>query len=173
MMHATGRKVREAVDMVPVIIHSLGLDEDTNQPVIMLREVDGHRVVPIWIGQPEAMSIMLAVQGVEPPRPLTHDLMLSVIDAAGFIVDRVEITRVEEGTFYAALVLRGEDRSVTLDARPSDSLALAVRTGCPVFADEKVLAEAGIVPEQEAEEEVAEFRDFLEHVTPEDFGSTS
>lgn len=159
--------------MVPVIIHSLGLDEDTNQPVIMLREVDGHRVVPIWIGQPEAMSIMLAVQGVEPPRPLTHDLMLSVIDAAGFIVDRVEITRVEGGTFYAALVLRGEDHSVTLDARPSDSIALAVRTGCPVFADEAVLAEAGIVPEQEAEEEVAEFRDFLEHVTPEDFSSTS
>lgn len=159
--------------MIPVIIHSLGLDENSNQPVIMLREETGHRVVPIWIGQPEAMSIMLAVQGVEPPRPFTHDLMMEIINAAGFIVDRVEITRVEAGTFYAALVLRGEDRVVTLDARPSDSLALAVRTGCPVLADETVLLEAGIVPDEEAEEEVAEFRDFLDTVSPEDFSSSS
>ncbi len=158
--------------MVPVIIHSLGLDEENNQPVIMLREMEGHRVVPIWIGQPEAMAIMLAVQGVQPARPLTHDLMNSIIDAAGFIVDRVDITRVDEGTFYAELVLRGEERSVTLDARPSDSLALAVRTGCPVFVDESVLLEAGVVPEQEAEQEVEEFRDFLEHVAPEDFGAS-
>lgn len=156
--------------MVPVRIHSLGLDEQNNQPVVILREQDGHRVVPIWIGQPEATAILLAVQGIEPPRPLTHDLMLSIIVAAGYLVDRVEITRVESATFYAALILRGEERTLAIDARPSDSLALAVRSGCPVFVDEVVMRTAGVVPEDEAEQEVEEFRDFLDHVEPEDFG---
>jgi hypothetical protein len=159
--------------MVPIHIHSLGLDEANRQPVVLLREDDGLRVVPIWIGHPEAMAIMLAVQGVEAPRPLTHDLLLSVVTAADRVVERVEITRVEGGTFFASIVLRGEGGTVTVDSRPSDALALAVRAGCPIFADEAVLAEAGGVPEQEAEEEVAEFRDFLKHVTPEDFGSNS
>lgn len=158
--------------MVPVHIHSLGLDESNDQPVLMLREDSGHRVVPIWIGHPEAMAIMLAAQGVEPPRPLTHDLLMGVIAATGYAVDRVEITRVEEGTFYAALVLKSEHNTITIDARPSDSLALAVRAGSPVFVDESVMAASGIVPEDEAEEEVAAFRDFLDHVEPEDFASS-
>jgi uncharacterized protein len=158
--------------MIPVHIHSLGLDEQNNQPVLMLREDDGHRVVPIWIGHPEAMAIMLAVQGIEPPRPLTHDLMLRIIEATGFTVDRVEITRVDEGTFYAGIVLRSEDRTMVVDARPSDSLALAVRAGCPVLVDDEVMRLVGVIPEDEAEEEVAAFRDFLDHVEPEDFGSS-
>lgn len=155
--------------MIPVHIHSLGLDEQNNQPVLILREDEGHRVVPIWIGHPEAMAIMLAVQGIEPPRPLTHDLIIGIIEAVGFEVERVEITRVEGGTFFAALILRGEERTVALDARPSDSLALAVRSGCPVLVDDEVLRVAGVIPEEEAEQEVAAFRDFLDHVDPEDF----
>jgi bifunctional DNase/RNase len=158
--------------MVPVHIHSLGLDETNDQPVLMLREDEGRRIVPIWIGHPEAMAIMLAVQGIEPPRPLTHDLLMRVVESVGFIVDRVEITRVEEGTFFAALILRSEDRTIAVDARPSDSLALAVRAGCPVFVAEGVMLQSGIVPEDEAEEEVAAFRAFLDHVEPEDFGSS-
>jgi bifunctional DNase/RNase len=155
--------------MIPVHIHSLGLDEQNNQPVLMLREDDGHRVVPIWIGHPEAMAIMLAVQGIEPPRPLTHDLMMRLVEATGFVLERIEITRVDEGTFFASIVLRSEARTIAVDARPSDSLALAVRAGCPVFIDDEVMRISGIVPEEEAEEEVAAFRDFLEHVEPEDF----
>jgi uncharacterized protein len=158
--------------MIPVHIHSLGLDEANNQPVLMLREDDGHRVVPIWIGHPEAMAIMLAVQGIEPPRPLTHDLMMRIVEATGFTVERVEITRVDEGTFFASIVLRSEDRTIAIDARPSDSLALAVRAGCPVLVDDDVMLTAGVVPEEEAEEEVAAFRDFLDHVEPEDFASS-
>jgi len=158
--------------MIPVHIHSLGLDEQNDQPVLILREDDGHRVVPIWIGHPEATAIMLAVQGIEPPRPLTHDLMMRIIETTGFVVERVEITRVEEGTFFAALVLRGEGRTLVVDARPSDSLALAVRAGCPVLVAEEVMLTSGVIPEDEAEEEVAAFRDFLDHVEPEDFASS-
>jgi hypothetical protein len=98
--------------------------------------------------------------------------MLSVITAMGFVVERVEITRVEASTFFAALILRGEERTIAIDARPSDSLALAVRSGCRVFVDEEVMRTAGVVPEDEAEQEVEEFRDFLESVDPEDFGQS-
>jgi len=155
--------------VIAVHIHSLGLDEQNNQPVLILREDDGLRVVPIWIGHPEAMAIMLAVQGIEPPRPLTHDLMMSIIGAAGYDVERVEITRVENGTFFATLVLKSPERTLSIDARPSDSLALSVRAGCPVFVGEEVMRSSGVIPEAEAEEEVAAFRDFLDHVDPEDF----
>ena len=155
--------------MVPVHIHALGFDENNSQPVVILKEDDGLRVVPIWIGQPEAMAIMMAVQGTSAPRPLTLDLLMGVIDATGFTVDRVEVVRVDEGTFYASLVLREEGRSITLDARPSDCLGVAVRAGCPVFVAEEVMLSAGIVPDDEAEQEVAAFRDFLDHVDPEDF----
>jgi len=155
--------------VIPVHIHSLGLDEQNNQPVLVLKEDGGLRVVPIWIGHPEAMAIMLAVQGVEPPRPLTHDLMMSIVSAAGYDVERVEINRVENGTFFAALVLKSPERTLSVDARPSDSLALAVRAGCPVFVAEEVMRVSGVIPEAEAEEEVAAFRDFLDHVDPEDF----
>ena len=155
--------------MIPVHIHALGFDETNSQPVVMLKEDEGLRVLPIWIGQPEAMAIMLAVQGTAPPRPLTHDLLLGVILATGFAVERVEITRVDEGTFYAALTLKDSNRSITLDARPSDCLALAVRSGCPVFAAEDVMISSAVLPDEEAEQEVAAFRDFLDHVDPEDF----
>jgi len=155
--------------VIAVHIHSLGLDEQNNQPVLVLKEDGGLRVVPIWIGHPEAMAIMLAVQGVEPPRPLTHDLMMAIVSAAGYEVERVEITRVESGTFFATLVLKSPERTLGIDARPSDSLALAVRAGCPVFVSEEVMRVSGVIPEAEAEEEVAAFRDFLDHVDPEDF----
>jgi uncharacterized protein len=155
--------------MVPVQIASIGLDQASGQPVVLLREEEGPRVMPIWIGHPEATAILIATEGLEPPRPMTHDLLLSVITTLGMILERVEITRLEEGTFYAALLLRGEDATFAIDARPSDSLALAVRVGCPVFVAESVLEEAGVVPDEDAEEEVERFRDFLDHVDPEDF----
>jgi bifunctional DNase/RNase len=155
--------------VIAVHIHGLGFDETNSQPVVILKEDDGHRVVPIWIGQPEAMAIMIAIQGATPPRPLTHDLLFGVIGAAGLTIERVEIVRVEEGTFFASLVMSADSRSIVLDARPSDCLALAVRAQCPVFVDEEVMRTSGIVPEEEAEQEVAAFRDFLDHVDPEDF----
>jgi bifunctional DNase/RNase len=155
--------------VVPVRIHSLGLDQNTNQPVVLLQEEEGLRVLPIWIGQPEATAILIAVEGIEPPRPMTHDLLLGVITAAQLEVERVEITRLEEGTFYAAIILRGEERTVAVDARPSDSIALAVRARCPILVAEDVMNASAVVPDEQAEQEVEKFRDFLDHVSPEDF----
>jgi bifunctional DNase/RNase len=160
--------------MVHVRIASLALDPRSNQPVVVLKPLDdepGHgRLLPIWIGHPEATAILLAVEGVETPRPMTHDLLCSILETLDAYVDRVEITRVEEGTFFAALVLRGEERTRIVDARPSDSIALAVRTGAPIYVAEEVLNAAAVSDEPLDEDaEVEEFRRFLEHVDPEDF----
>lgn len=165
--------------MLLVQIAGLTLDSATQQPILLLVPADGslgegmpRRALPIWIGHPEATAILLAVQGVEPPRPMTHDLMKNALEAAGFTVSRVEITRLEEGTFYAALVLRGEERELAVDARPSDSVALALRFGCPIYVAEAVFDEAAVeVTEVDEEEEVERFRDFLDHVDPSDFMS--
>ncbi len=165
--------------MVEVRIASLALDPRSSQPVIVLKpllEEPGHgRVLPIWIGHPEATAILLALEGAEPPRPLTHDLMRSVLETLNSFVERVEITRVEDSTFFAAIVLRAEDRSFVVDARPSDSIALAIRMGAPIFVAEEVLDSSAIDEEtgvlQDEETELAAFREFLDSVTPEDFQS--
>jgi hypothetical protein len=160
-----------------VSIASLSVDATSNQPVVILRPVDDDgaeaRLLPIWIGHPEATAILLALQDVEPPRPMTHDLLNSVISSLDHLVERIEITRLEEGTFYAAIVLRGEEQSIAVDARPSDSIALAVRTGSPIYVAEEVLSEAAVlaevVTEIDEEAEVEQFREFLEEVDPSDF----
>jgi len=163
--------------VIEVRIASLAVDPRSNQPVLILRPIDesAHdgRVLPIWIGQPEATAILLALEDVELPRPLTHDLLKSVLDSLDAHVERVEITRVLDGTFYAALVVKAVERTLVIDARPSDSIALAVRTGAPVFVAEGVMESAAVSDETDGEiDEEAElqaFREFLESVDPEDF----
>jgi bifunctional DNase/RNase len=157
--------------MIQVKIHSLNLDEATNQPVVVLRDSDNNRLLPIWIGHNEATAILLKLQRVDPPRPLTHDLLYNVVLDLGLQVERVEITRLEESTFYAAIILRGEEKSWAIDARPSDSIALAVRANAPIFVAESVLETAGLTPDDEMDEEaeVEAFRDFLDSVDPDDF----
>ena len=143
----------------------------SNQPIVLLREKDGERHLPIWIGGSEATAIATALEGVTPPRPLTHDLMRSVIDAVGALATRVVITEMRDSVFYADLSLDISGREVHVSSRPSDAIALAVRTGTPVYALEGVLEDAGVVFEEEGteEEEVARFREFLEEATIEDF----
>lgn len=166
--------------MQQVRIASLAIDPRSEQPVIILKPLEqepGEGVLlPIWIGQSEATAILLAVEGVPLKRPMTHDLLRDVIETLDTYVERVEITRVEGGTFYAAVVLRSEERTRVVDARPSDSIALAVRTGAPIFVAEEVLEDAAVADESivgdeepDEEDEVARFRDFLEHVDPSDF----
>ena len=147
----------------------------SNQPIVLLREVTGERYLPIWIGAMEATAIAFAQQGVTPPRPLTHDLMRDVLAATGQRLEEVRIVDMQDGIFFAQLVFDG---GAEVGARPSDSIALALRTGTPVFCTEEILAEAGIpVPDSETtdtdeveeEEEVERFREFLDQVTPEDF----
>jgi bifunctional DNase/RNase len=164
--------------VIQVRIAGLSLDPRNNQPVLVLRALEppyDDRLLPIWIGHAEATAIVMALEGHETPRPMTHDLFKDALDTVGILLERVEITRVDEGTFYAALVLRGEDHTWAIDSRPSDSIALAVRTGSPLFVAEQVLAEASVpisVLEDEElaeEEEIEEFREFLERVDPADF----
>jgi uncharacterized protein len=163
--------------VVPVRV--LGLGIGGAQPVVLLTPLDpesGARLVlPIWIGSQEAASIQIAVEGQDPPRPLSHDLMRRLLDSVGASVDRVEVTRIEDGTFYAALHLdTGAGRTV-LDCRPSDGIALACRTGSPLFVAEAVLSTAGVYEENDeataepTEEDLRQFRQFLDHIEPEDF----
>lgn len=138
----------------------------SNQPIVLLREVGGERFVPIWIGAVEATAIAFAQQGVVPPRPLTHDLLRDVLQATGSVLDEVRIVDVQDGVFYATLVFNS---GVEVSARPSDSIALALRTGSRIVVAEAVLEEAGIAVPAEEDDEVEKFREFLDHVTPEDF----
>ena len=138
----------------------------SNQPIVLLREVAGDRYLPIWIGAVEATAIAFAQQGVVPPRPLTHDLLRDVIASTGNTLSEVRITSMEEGVFYAELIFAS---GIEVSARPSDSIALALRTGARIVCAEEVLAEAGLAVPEEQEDEVERFREFLDHVTPEDF----
>ena len=138
----------------------------SNQPIVLLRESAGDRYLPIWIGAVEATAIAFAQQGVVPPRPLTHDLMKNVLEATGQRLDEVRIVDVQDGVFYAELVLSG---GAQVSARPSDSIALALRTGTRIVCAEGVLDEAGLAVPAEQEDEVEAFREFLDHVSPEDF----
>ncbi|HSK26569.1 MAG TPA: bifunctional nuclease family protein [Jiangellales bacterium] len=141
----------------------------SNQPIVLLREVDGERYLPIWIGAVEATAIAFAQQGVVPARPLTHDLLRDVLDALGRQLEQVRITELRDGVFYAELIF-GD--GVEVSARPSDAIALALRTSTPIFGAEPVLEEAGITIPDEQEDEVEKFREFLDQVSPEDFGSS-
>lgn len=145
------------------------VEQPQNQPVLLLRESDGERYLPIWIGQTEAAAIALEQQGVQPARPLTHDLIKDLIGALGHTLKEVRIVDLQEGTFYADLVF---DKEIRVSARPSDSVAIALRAGVPIFADEAVLEEAGLLMPDEREDEVEKFKEFLESVSPDDFKAT-
>ncbi|HET7071561.1 MAG TPA: bifunctional nuclease family protein [Nocardioides sp.] len=137
-----------------------------NRPIVLLRDAEGKRYLPIWIGAVEATAIAFAQQGVVPPRPLTHDLLKEVLESTGNELSEVRITEVKDNIFFATLVLAS---GVEVSARPSDSIALALRTGSRILCSEEVLAEAGLDAPAEQEDEVERFREFLDQVSPEDF----
>ncbi|CAN5429545.1 bifunctional nuclease family protein [soil metagenome] len=147
-----------------------------NTPMVLLREQEGrHRLVPIYIGSPEATSIHYALEGVVPPRPLTHDLFLSTLETLGATLDKVVVTEVREHTFYAELHLATPGGPKVVSSRPSDAIALAVRCEAPLFANDDLVDEFGQEPppdpEGDAAEIIDEFHDFIESVTPDDFAS--
>jgi bifunctional DNase/RNase len=141
-----------------------------NQPILLLKETQGERYLPIWIGAVEAAAIAFEQQGVRPARPMTHDLLREVVRALGATLEAVNITEMRDGIYIAELVF-GDDRVVS--ARPSDAVALAVRTGAPIFGAEDLLDEVGIEIPDEQEDEVEKFREFLDQISPEDFGAGS
>jgi len=146
----------------------------TNQPIVLLKEREGERYLPIWIGAVEATAIALGMQGIETARPMTHDLMRDLLQGLGVTVQRIVITELREGTFYAEIQMSSNGDTVSVSSRPSDALALAVRMNLEIFANDDVIEEASIAvkddqDEEEVQKEVQKFREFLEQVSPEDF----
>jgi uncharacterized protein len=157
--------------MIEMSLAGVRIELPTNQPIVLLREAEGERFLPIWIGQAEAAAIALALQGVVTPRPMTHDLLKNILEEIAIQVESIVITELREGTFYAVINMQRNGTSYEISSRPSDAIALAVRLNCKIFASEEVLNEASIlIPTGDDDEEVEKFREFLENVNPEDFG---
>ncbi len=138
----------------------------SNQPIVLLKESEGIRYLPIWVGATEATAIAFAQQGVVPPRPLTHDLMKSLVEELGSKIESVQLTELLDGVFYANLKLAAGKE---ISARPSDAIALALRAGAPIFASAQLFEEAGIEIPDQSDVEVEAFREFLDQINPEDF----
>lgn len=162
--------------MVELELVGVRIELPGNTPVVLLRElVPSPRLLPIFIGQPEATAIAFAMDGVMPPRPMTHDLLAQLIGDLDASVEKVVITDIVAGTFYADLYVRSGEAEKVVSCRPSDAIALAVRLNCPIFASDDVLDEAAIAEELtsegESEDVVQAFREFIESVDPDDFAS--
>ena len=172
--------------MIEVTVEKLGLDSASNAYVVILKEKDGERLLPIWIGQPEAESIVMEINGLKPPRPLTHDLCKRLITGMGGTLDRVQITRVKDNTYFAELHIHRGEHVFQIDARPSDSIAIALRLSAPIFAQESLLTAMAVEDGSDgAEDESMErykkdaermrldaeqLKEYLEKMRPEDFG---
>ena len=160
--------------MIPVEVVGVRVEMPSNQPIVLLKEIDGVRFLPIWVGAVEATAIAFAQQGVLPPRPLTHDLMKDLMEGLGGSLVSVALTTLKEGVFYAELNMRNQaNEEFSISARPSDAIALALRTESAIVASPQLLEEAGIeIPAEDssqANEEVERFREFLDNINPEDF----
>ena len=171
--------------MIEVVVSRLGLDSTTQSYVIVLQEKGGNRLLPIWIGQPEAESIVMQMHNIKRARPLTHDLCKSLIIGMGGALRRVQITRVEKNTYFAELHISRGDSLVQVDARPSDSIAIALRLSAPIFASESLLTAVeaddeesasetpfpdAAPPDESGELSPEQLKEYLEHLRPEDFG---
>jgi bifunctional DNase/RNase len=159
-----------------MVIYGVSFDMVGKQPIVLLKTVDGNKFLPIWIGHPEAAAILMKLQGATTPRPMTHDLINDMISELDATCTRVSVTELKENTFFASITLKVNGREVEIDSRPSDALAVAVRTSAPIFAAEEVIQESAIEFEHEVEdteEVVDQFKRFLDEVTPEDFAQGS
>jgi bifunctional DNase/RNase len=166
--------------MIEVMVSRLGLDSSTQSYVVILQEKDGERLLPIWIGQPEAESIVMQMHNIKRARPLTHDLCKSLIVGLGGELQKVHITRVEKNTYYAELHIARNGTVVQVDARPSDSIAIALRLSAPIFASESLLSDVQVEESTEAfdadslkpttELNAEQLKEYLERLRPEDFG---
>ena len=158
--------------LIPMEVIGVRVEMPSNQPIVLLKEIDGSRFLPIWVGAVEATAIAFAQQGVEPPRPLTHDLMNNLLGLLDATLTAVHMTEIKDGIFYATMLLRDSNGGqLTISARPSDAIALAVRSHSNILATQELLDEIGIkIPQGDGEnQEVEKFREFLDQINPEDF----
>jgi len=155
-----------------VTIYGVSFDMVGKQPIVLLKTLEGNRYLPIWIGHPEAAAILMKMQGAPTPRPMTHDLVTEMLGELNATVAKISVTELRDNTFFAIITLQVNGSEVEIDSRPSDALAIAVRSGAPIFAAEDVIAESAIEFEHEVEdteEVVDKFKEFLDQVSPEDF----
>jgi bifunctional DNase/RNase len=154
-------------------IYGVSFDMVGKQPIVLLKTVDGNKFLPIWIGHPEAAAILMKLQGASTPRPMTHDLLSDVLDQMEAKCEKVSVTELRDNTFFASITISMNGSELEIDSRPSDALALAVRTSAPIFAADDVIEESAIEFEgeevEDTEQVVEKFKDFLDNVTPEDF----
>ena len=158
--------------MKEMVLYGISFDVIGKQPIILLKTADANKFLPIWIGHQEAAAILMKLQGTDLPRPMTHDLMTSILDELHAEVLKVTVTELRENTFYALLTLRLDSGEIEVDSRPSDALALAVRTNAPIYAEDRLIEDNAIEFDHEVEDAdqvIEKFRDFLDNVTPEDF----
>jgi bifunctional DNase/RNase len=153
-------------------IYGVSFDIVGKQPIVLLKTAEGNKFLPIWIGHPEAAAILMKLQGASTPRPMTHDLVTSMLGELDAQVVRITVTELRENTFHASITIQQNGTEIEVDSRPSDAIALAVRAEAPIYADDRVIEESAIEFEGEEvneEEIVDEFRRFLDHVTPDEF----
>ena len=161
--------------MIEMKVAGVILDSQSKHPIVMLRDMEERRALLIWIGEPEANAILLALEGIQTPRPMTHDLLQNVLEMLETPVTRVLITSMKEQTFFAELECQRDGKTLNIDARPSDAIAIALRASAPIFVADEVVEENAIPINAGAseEEEEAKFREFIENVKPGDFGKYS
>ncbi len=155
---------------VEMKIRGLMVDPSTQQPIVILKDLTGNTVLPIWVGLFEASAIALEVEKAATPRPMTHDLLRNLIHGLNATVDRVVVSELREDTFFAVIWLRQEGEFVTIDARPSDALALALRSDCPIFVSEDVLRTAKVIPSPADQASAEDLKNWLENLNDEDLG---
>lgn len=158
--------------MIRVMVQGLTIDQASNSPILILKEAEGERNLPIWIGLLEATAIASELEKVDFSRPMTHDLMKNILGTLDFSLSKVEVTELKDNTFYALLHLLGPKGSVTVDSRPSDAIALALRCEAPIFVSESVLEQSALSPEAGPRDSQTDdkWKEILENMDPEDFG---
>jgi len=152
-------------------IYGVSFDLVGKTPIVLLKTVDGNKFLPIWIGHSEAAAILMKLQGASAPRPMTHDLFTEVLGQLQVQVVRIAVTELRENTFYAQITVQQDGSEIDIDSRPSDAIALAIRSDAPIFVADDVIEESAIEFDEEVDEEkmVAEFKSFLDNVTPDEF----
>jgi len=155
-----------------MVIYGVSFDLVGKQPIVLLKTADGNKFLPIWIGHPEAAAILMKLQGASTPRPMTHDLVADILEQLDAEVTRITVTELRDNTFYASITVHQNGSEIEIDSRPSDAIAIAVRSDAPIFAAERVIEESAIEFEGEEvneDEIVDEFRKFLDDVSPDQF----
>jgi bifunctional DNase/RNase len=162
-------RVKRNSGLIKMTLEGVRIEIPSNKPILLLKEENGNRYLPIWIGPYEASAIALELSNIKTPRPMTHDLIMNIINNLKISIDNIEITDIRDNTFYAVINLKKADRKVVkVDSRPSDAIATAVRSKCDIYVKEHVL-ESGGLRIQSIDEEVNKFKDFLDNIEPDDF----